>query len=205
MAGFTHPTHLILHDKDHGDLKRQVVAELAKGPLGPNEHIELSISATYGSQILECQVYWTPTAGFVVPGLRGPHEDIPLCTSTQAVARGLEGGRRLSDFVIVQHCLANAPRSAKSVNFALPDGELVHVDRTVQLTIKYLSGKELSLTMASSNNISDVWVKIAAETGTPPDQLALHFAGQPLEDGTRTLSACGVVDGSTLDLVLRLQ
>ena len=150
-------------------------------------------------------MFWTPTAGFVVPGVRGAHEDIPLCTSTQAVARGLEGGRQLSDYMVVQHCFANAPRSVKLHYFSLPDGELVHIDRTVRLTINYLSGNELSLTTASSNYISDVWVKIAAETGTPPDQLALQFAGQLLDDGTRTLSACGIVDGSTLDLLICLQ
>ena len=74
----------------------------------------------------------------------------------------------------------------------------------MQLFVKTLTGKTVSIEVEEGESIEDVKAKIAEKEGIPPEQQRLIFGGQQLQDA-KTLGDYDVGDDATLHLVLRLR
>lgn len=74
----------------------------------------------------------------------------------------------------------------------------------MQIFVRTLTGKTITLDVESSDLVEDVKQKIEDREGIPLDEQRLVFAGKILADG-HTLCSLNVTPTSTLQLVLRLR
>mmetsp|Transcript_6614 Transcript_6614/g.17285 ORF Transcript_6614/g.17285 Transcript_6614/m.17285 type:complete len:122 (-) Transcript_6614:724-1089(-) len=106
--------------------------------------------------------------------------------------------------MMVAAAVAGPLRPMGGLSAACRRGLEVRGGDSMQLFVKTLSGKTISVEVDDTDRIEDVKAKIEEKEGIPPEQQRLIFGGKQL-DGHKTLQDYAVEDGASLSMVLRLR
>lgn len=109
------------------------------------------------------------------------------------------------DFVnFDKHSHFESSVTPKSRSSNLDETELVSNQGSIQVFVKTLTGKTLTLEIHPDDSINHVKAKIEDREGVPAQDQRLVFAQSNL-DGARTVAEYGITKDSTLHLVLNLR
>jgi ubiquitin len=125
-------------------------------------------------------------------------------TPVQQLSRQGAQGSRGGQCQVQNNCI---PRYAAGRPQSSPTASLPSITSrrgSMQVFVKTLTGKKLSIAVQEGESIEEFKAKIAEKVGIPPEQQRLIFAGQQLQDG-KTLKDYRVRDDATLHLIIRLR
>ena len=84
-----------------------------------------------------------------------------------------------------------------------PRGDNRCSDETMQIQVKTLTGKTITLDVEAADTVENVKEKIEEKEGIPPNQQRLIFAGKQIEDADQTLRELGITKEATLTMCSR--
>jgi hypothetical protein len=143
------------------------------------------------------------------PGARSPLHRTPLCLPVQSrktPSRVLGSDVPLSFGKELEHSIFRARQAPSGTCLSSCLGALLNLrgGASLQLNVKTMSGRTITVEVEPDEAIESLKSKIAAQEGVPAEQQRLVFGSKQL-DGRRSVADYGLGDQSTISLVLRLR